>query len=399
MINPSASGWIDKFLKKLKPAQEHLYADQAEYYRKVRGTGFVYGHIISFGTKTHIDTTGWLKDEISKVALLNALYGMYRITTGETKHIKFITESLRFYSSMNPQGFNLFRKVFSGGPEVLSLEKIIDDRVQTNHDIVSRNFTHFVTNALLFIDVLAFYQFLKHGEVTEKYLRKIEETIVSLISLALKAKTQKSVHDDLLIKLFEASIRYSKSSKATALLPEHLKLEYFTENIEKFYLIDLTGMALWSDGLIEKGEAYFLHNIGELMQVDDEYIRESMVASHEFISTFKSEIPYFHTVNPVKHFYDHITENVVVLIRRNKNRLLKEISQSSELMVLLANSTHRDLDAKEKKKVKSQLLEICKTIPSLTIFLLPGGSLLLPILIKFIPQMLPTAFNENKQPD
>ena len=48
-----------------------------------------------------------------------------------------------------------------------------------------------------------------------------------------------------------------------------------------------------------------------------------------------------------------------------------------------------------KKKVKKQLLDVCKTIPSLTIFLLPGGGLLLPILIKFIPQLLPSAFNEN----
>jgi hypothetical protein len=64
-------------------------------------------------------------------------------------------------------------------------------------------------------------------------------------------------------------------------------------------------------------------------------------------------------------------------------------------MVLLAHSTARDLNEKEKKKVRKQLLEVCKTIPSLTIFLLPGGSLLLPILIKFIPQMLPAAFNEN----
>jgi hypothetical protein len=64
-------------------------------------------------------------------------------------------------------------------------------------------------------------------------------------------------------------------------------------------------------------------------------------------------------------------------------------------MMLLANSTRRDLDEKEKKKIKKQILDICKTIPSLTIFLLPGGSLLLPLLIKFIPTMLPSSFNEN----
>jgi hypothetical protein len=88
-----------------------------------------------------------------------------------------------------------------------------------------------------------------------------------------------------------------------------------------------------------------------------------------------------------------------VLLNRNKKRLVKEVSQSKELMQLIAKSTHKELDKDEKKKIKVQLLDICKTVPSLTIFLLPGGSLLLPILIKFIPQLLPSAFNENEERD
>jgi hypothetical protein len=75
--------------------------------------------------------------------------------------------------------------------------------------------------------------------------------------------------------------------------------------------------------------------------------------------------------------------------------LLKELSESKELVKLLGKSTQNELSFEEKKKVKKQLLDICKSIPSLTIFLLPGGGLLLPILIKFIPQLLPSAFNEN----
>jgi ABC-type proline/glycine betaine transport system permease subunit len=65
-------------------------------------------------------------------------------------------------------------------------------------------------------------------------------------------------------------------------------------------------------------------------------------------------------------------------------------------MILLGQSTMRDLSKEEKQQVKKQLLDICKTIPSLAIFILPGGSLLLPLLVKFIPQLLPSAFNENK---
>jgi len=64
--------------------------------------------------------------------------------------------------------------------------------------------------------------------------------------------------------------------------------------------------------------------------------------------------------------------------------------------VLLSKSTHKELDVKERKKVQEQLLDIFKSIPSLAIFLLPGGALLLPLVVKLIPKMLPSAFDENR---
>jgi hypothetical protein len=395
MINPSAVGWIDKFFLKQKNS---LFPDQLQadiFYKKVRESGFIYGHIVSFDTKTPIETKGWLENEVSKVALLNTLYGIYRVTTTEDNPEKFVSKVVAFYNEMNPQGFNLFKIVLPDSSPSLNLEKIIDSRVQTNIDIISKNFSHIVTNALLFIDVLAFRQYLIHGAIPEKYLKKIEETIVSIVSLALKTKSNKSKYDDLLIKLFESSVRYSKFSKENIKNLEELKLDYFTNELEKNYLVDMAGMALWSDGIIEKNEAYFLHKLAEFMEVPDNFVTESIEKTNEFINKYKEEIPYFKYSNPVKHFYDQTTQTVIKLISRNKKRLVKEIVQSKELMVLLAYSTRRDLDEKEKKKVRKQLLDICKTVPSLAIFLLPGGSLLLPIFIKFIPTLLPSAFNEN----
>ncbi|RZJ28299.1 MAG: hypothetical protein EOO48_10130, partial [Flavobacterium sp.] len=383
MINPSAPGWIDKFFLMQKTAQNTEPISAGAFYKKVRETGFIYGHIVGLDAVASTDSFGWVSDELSKVALLNSLYGMYCATTGDVNEKKFIVKTVSFYNAMHPEGLNFFRKVFAKGTASQTLEGMINERVQTNQDIVSKNFSHFVTNALLFIDVLAFQHYLQNGTISDKYPKKVEETILSIISLALKTKSVKSQHDDLLIKLLEASVRYSKFSKAGVQNIEALKLENFTSDLEKFYLIDLAGMTLWSDGKIENDEAFFIYKLGELMHVDDDFIGDSISSVNRFITTYKAEIPYFSNPNPVKNFYDHITQSVVVLIRRNKKRLLKEISQSGELMVLLANSTRRDLDAKEKKKVKSQLLDICKSIPAMTIFLLPGGSLLLPILIKF----------------
>jgi len=399
MINPSVHGWIDKFFLKQKPFLFSTEINEDAFYKKVRETGFIYGHIVTFDTPFPIVTSGWVENEISKVALLNTLYNIYKLTTKDNKPENFVLKAMDFYNEMNPQGFNLFRKVLPDGAPSINLEKIIDSRVQTNVDIISKNFSHIVTNALLFIDVLAFRQYLIHGKIPDKYLKKLEEAIVSIVSLALKTKSKKSKYDDLLIKLFESSVRYSKFSevniKSGSFGMEELKLDYFTNELEKQYLVDMAGMALWSDGVVEKNEAYFLHKLGQQMTVSDDFITESILKTDEFITKYKNEIPYFNYSNPVKHFYDQTTQTVIKLITRNKNRIVKEILESKELMVLLAYSTRRDLNDKEKKKVKKQLLDICKSVPSLAIFLLPGGSLLLPIFIKFIPTLLPSSFNEN----
>ena len=399
MINPSANGWIDKFFSKQKTFLFSNEENLNTFYKKVRETGFIYGHIVSFDMVDPIDTESWVGNEVSKVALLNSLFGIYVLSSNDAKTENFIAKAVAFYNEMNPEGFNLLKKVLPESSPSLDLEKIIDSRVQTNIDIISKNFSHILTNALLFIDILAFLQYLIQGAIPEKYLKKIEEAIINIVSLALKTKSNKSKYDDLLIRLFESSVRYTKFSKVNIQSRnfgmEELELNYFTNELEKNYLIDMAGMALWSDGIIEKNEAYFLHKLAELIAVSDDFVTESMAKTNKFITNYKDEIPYFNYSNPVKHFYDQTTQTVTKLITRNKNRLVKEIFQSKELMLLLAISTRRDLDEIEKKKVKKQLLDICKTVPSLTIFLLPGGSLLLPILIKFIPRLLPSAFNEN----
>ncbi len=392
MINPSASGWIDKFFSEQRGVE--TAATDLDFYLGVRETGFIYGHVVSVKAHKPLMTKGWMVDELAKVALLNTLFGLYRRLVPDFHQAQFVKTAIAFYNEMSPGGFNLLRMVFPSSPS-LALEDIMDSRIKTNHNLLSKNFSHILTNALLFTDVLAFAQYLNRGSIPEKYLKQMEESLVSVVALALKTKTSKSLHDDLLIKLFEASVRYSKFQAVAHTDPEHLKLDIFTTDLEKFYLIDLAGMALWSDGKVEAQEEFFLYKIAEILGVPDYFVAASIRQTDAFILKYRQEIPYFNYSNPVRHFYDHLTQNVVTLIKRNRTRLATEIGKNKQLMVLLAQSTTRDLDPREKKKVKNQLVDICKTIPSLTIFLLPGGSLLLPILIKFIPSLLPSAFNEN----
>ena len=91
-------------------------------------------------------------------------------------------------------------------------------------------------------------------------------------------------------------------------------------------------------------------------------------------------------------------EEIKELLQKNKKRLDKELQQSKEAVSLIKKSMRSPLSDEEKDKVKIQLLDICKVIPAFTVFMLPGGALLLPLLIKLIPDILPSAFRDDEEP-
>ncbi len=85
------------------------------------------------------------------------------------------------------------------------------------------------------------------------------------------------------------------------------------------------------------------------------------------------------------------------VVQKNVGRLTVEIKETVELNKLLLKATHTKLSADEQLRVKAQLLDIAKTIPSLAIFAMPGGGVLLPILIKVLPfNILPSAFTDDE---
>ena len=395
MINPSAPSWVEKFFAEQNDENQTVINSYEHFYENTRETGFLVGYTTHFVTNKRIETKGLTNEELSKIALLNTLFGVYQLIKNNRNHSEFIQECVIFYKSLHPKESSLLEKILPQDSNSSKLEKIINSRIQTNENIISKNFSNIITNALIFIDVLAFRKYLDESNIPDKYLKKAEEIIVNIVSLALKTKEIKTKYDDLLQKLFESSVRYTKFNKLEFVSLENLDLSYFNNDYEKYYLIDMAGMAMWNDGKIENSERDFLFQLAKKLAVSDSFVEKSIFDMNSFLTTNKDKIPYFNFSNPVKHFYDQTTQNVHTLISRNKNRLVVEISQSKELMKLLSQSTKRDLSPEEKKKVRNQLLDICKTIPSLTIFLIPGGSLLLPILIKFIPQLLPSAFNEN----
>ena len=169
--------------------------------------------------------------------------------------------------------------------------------------------------------------------------------------------------------------------------------------VKKYILEILTFMACIypEDNLSEVLELEKLRKILKISVKDRQesvtYIESFLIENPQQIGGKSSGI--------FKKIYNHLSNAINKEYYTHKKNILSEIRKSAELVELLKKSANTELTEEEKKKVKKQLLEILKTIPAFTIFMIPGGSILLPILIKLLPKelLLPSSYyDEDEEP-
>lgn len=100
----------------------------------------------------------------------------------------------------------------------------------------------------------------------------------------------------------------------------------------------------------------------------------------------------------MKHFHINTSKKIKAVLDEHIPKIQQEIFETKELYQLLVKwSKDGHLSKEEIKKVKSQLLDILKTIPALAILIIPFGSIILYLLIKTLPfNILPSAFLDEE---
>jgi len=389
-MNPSASGWIKKLLKEVS---ETMYSqtETAEFYNRLKHAGFIYGSNIKvvLDIVKPFDLT---EEERCKINLLLTFYFIYK---KEKLEEDFIESLIRYYKTISDQKRSFFDDLFGDKTSDSLLENMIHKRIHIDDNFISKSFNYFLINALLFVDILGYQRFLKNENGIKDYVNTLESALETIVFSVIDNKSKKTEYDENLIKLFEGSMRHKNSE-----LPTYSNaVSFISEPLEKLYVIDLVCMASWTDKVIDKEEREFLNRLKTDLALDSDVIMQSVDAINTFYDEHKEDVAFLSSKNLAQSFYDNSSKVVSKLIKRNSKRLIKELSESKEAMALLAQSTQRNLTDDEQKKVQSQLLDIFKSIPSLAIFMLPGGMLLLPLFVKFIPKLLPSAFDDNRIED
>ncbi|MBK5212411.1 MAG: hypothetical protein JJE55_01970 [Flavobacteriaceae bacterium] len=399
-MNPSAPDWILKFLNLFEKNELiAAFENENKFYEVLKQTGFIYGVSVSAMPKKSLGKLKLTKEELTKINLFHALLFQFFQKNKNGTNEEAINDILSFYKQLEKGKTGFFQKFSLSHNPSNSLEHILSARLQEANTLLKKNTVSLLTHALLYLDVLTYRQWLLNPTSAKKYYKQMETAVLTGCFYTLKSKKKKTKYDKLLIELFETSSQYiiDETDGGAATFLESLNyLNNSEDSLEKNYMLDLCCLTVWEDLKMDQTEHQFLQQLMVTLNLPVKELSDSLSALNTFSIEHTEKILLFEYSHPVKQFYKQSASTVKLLIIRNKDRLARELEESGELVVLLGHSTVRDLSAEEKTKVKEQLLDVCKTIPSLTIFLLPGGTVLLPLLVKFIPKLLPSSFQENR---
>ncbi len=392
-MNPSAAGWILKF-GSLQKGDTLPYRDLQALHRDLRSCGFMYG--INVAHPGHIATAHRLsQDENAKLNLLSGLYYSYRLKYPDASFDDFLKAVLEFYRELDLAHPNFLQKVFRRDKPAAQLEKLMESRVYLGEPILSRTFNSIITNVLLPIDLLAFQAFLEGVEDPRACASDLESVVIHLIYHSLDTEHPQESRRKLR-EVFENSRTYLRARQESASGDVPALMGSYRGSLASRYFLDIAALTVLEGSSLDSRQQRYVFRQGKALGFKKVEVTQALRDVQAFFKLHAKSIYFLREALPGAQYYDSMTRVVDKLISRNSKRLRQELMQSRELMLLLSKSTLRELSPEEKKKVQKQLLDIFKSIPSLAIFLLPGGAVLLPIFISLIPKLLPSSFDENR---
>lgn len=160
------------------------------------------------------------------------------------------------------------------------------------------------------------------------------------------------------------------------------------------YLIEQLLLAAFIDGWIDAEERSFIDQLATDLAVPRPRVDRIEWRVRRFCDWHRDLFDLFTESQYYGRLETFSTERITRLVLRNLDALVLEIRQTRELAALLTKAAAgTTLDQDERAAVRTGLLDICRAIPSLAIFALPGGALILPLLLKLLPwDLRPSAF-------
>lgn len=412
-MKPDEKGWLKEYLEfrqeLLKDlAVESKKASHPEHslYRVIQPTGLMYGQ--SVDSLEHPNSADWSDKDRMKILLAESLisssllfYDKQIKTPTELSEVILKTlESIgNFYNNIFPELATPTKTLFGRKKSPLELaEKILDKRVEFTSDTKENFWVNFFHNSLLFLDIFIFGQWIHTNAdkiVSDFFKYEREElrfSVVKVIAAAAHANKTVEFEERKLLDFFLQSAHLSSEKKKEALTIfetgielEEINLPTNNSWILKKYFLEVAILIIWADKRVEGNETEFLKRLSVYMSFSEDDLENSMLAVEGFVLEHWDQLNYLQNKQDYNEVSDRFISRMAKVTSNNKNRLLKEVQESEELMELLKKAKSQELTEPEKKHMQELLIEVLKSIPTFVIISLPQRFLTLPMLLKILP--------------
>ena len=418
-MKPTEKGWLKDYLEFRRELLKDLPADsknsshpERSLYHVIQPTGLMYGQ--SVASAAIAGSESWAPKDRMKILLAESLISSSLLF--HDKPIKnpdeltgIIMKTLEnignFYNHVFPELATPAKTLFGRKKTPLELaEKILDKRIEYSIEQEKNFWVQFFHNSLLFLDIFIFGQWIHTNAdriVADFFKYEREElrfSLVKVMAAAAHANSTIEPEEQKLLEFFlqSAGLSAERKKEAKQIFESGIEIEEInlpTNNswILKKYFLEIAILTIWSDKRVEIQELEFLKKLCSYMNFSDDDLENSMMAIEGFVLEHWSDLDNLQNKKDYQQVSDQFIQRLSKIAGNNKNRLVKEVQDSSELMALLKRSKGSELSASEKEHMQKLLLTILKTIPTFVIISLPQRFLTLPMLLKILPSNF---FNE-----
>lgn len=406
-------GWLKEYLEFRKDILSDLNENvkrsthpEHSLYRVIQPTGLMYGQPV--GSLHLPESEQWDEKDRMKILLAESLISSSLLfhdkpikNPDELSQIIFknLEKIGNFYNTIFPELATPTKTLFGRKKTPLELaEKILDKRIDHSGDYDKNFWTQFFHNSLFFLDIFIFGQWIHTNAdriVSDFFKYESEElrfSVIKIIACASHANSNVEYEERRLLEFFlqSAGLSPEKKKEAKKIFDEGITIEEInlpTNNswILKKYFMEIAILTIWADKRVDDSEMEFLKNLSQHLGFSDDDLENSLMAIEGFVLEHWEQL----TSLQNKQDYEQVSERFISrmsnVTNAHKNRLLKDVQESKELMTLLAKAKSQELTDKEKEHMQEMLLTILKSIPTFVIISLPQQFLTLPILLKILP--------------
>ena len=413
MLSPGSKGWINKYFD-LERRNEFslefsvpngLTRKEYVHFRFLR-SGIVFGFPVKRIFANELKDSKWTQNEKLKVLLFESFLLIY-LMENKDDHFdleKFKASLLSFYAEHKARGLSKVFGLFLKETPDERFENILTQRLSVKSKLIEGQYwLGYLSNAFVYLDIVLYRNFLKNRKETLSNYNELADNALVAITMAAYSDDIITDQEKAMFKVFLSSANLKDSEKKVA--KERFKhgasLSDFSEIAKsnvlfRRFLIDITALTIFvNEERLPEGIPFF-NEMCDFLDVPKKEVHNAMTMIENFVLQNSNQMSLLSSSSSYEKLYGSVSKRWVKVLSRNSDKLALELKESKELVQLIRKSTSEELSKEEKELVKSQFMDIMKSMPALAIFMLPGGALLLPLILKIIPDLVPSAFRDNE---